>query len=306
MTSQKPHLTQLDLFNDSGAIALANDAIAALRNLDADHAAVFIQRIIAEESEYHGLGALRTLCQAVQDWPFPSSTPMEISETVRRLEVEVQPAVETLMRGEAKSFMRPYWLYLAKAQGSLVYDTGFPQSFCAGLYLRTGDYSVAVEAVESLPSWNENSDLVYWLCLARYHFGGLDACRSLLMRLAFLTPERLPALISEISDPQIRREWVDFKSEFDWLDAEGETTGAWFPVWQLLEHSDMKIASDAVPSLAIRPVQAFDLLSRLVKLEKRGLSPTLVSLRSQLRDLDQNLFAVYMARRTGIKFNPKP
>ena len=103
MTCQKPHPTQLDLFNDSGAVVFANDAIAALRNFDAVHAAVFIQRIIAEEPEYHGLDALKTLCQAVQDWPFPSSTPMEISETVRRLEVEVQPAVETLMRGEAKS-----------------------------------------------------------------------------------------------------------------------------------------------------------------------------------------------------------
>ena len=114
----------------------------------------------------------------------------------------------------------------------------------------------------------------------------------------FLAPKRLPALLSEVADLQIRREWVDFKSEFDWLDAEGETTGAWFPVWQLLEHSDMKIASDAAPSLAVRPLQAFDLLSRLITLEKRGLSPALVSLRSQLRDLDQNLFAVYMARRS--------
>ena len=118
------------------------------------------------------------------------------------------------------------------------------------------------------------------------------------MRLAFLKSKRLPALISEIADPQIRKEWIAFKSEFDWLDPEGETTGAWFPVWQVLEHSDMKIASEAAPSLAVRPVQAFDLLSRLIKLEKRGLSPALVSLRSQLRDLDQNLFDVYMARRS--------
>ena len=298
MTCQKPHPTQLDLFNDSGAVVFANDAIAALRNFDAVHAAVFIQRIIAEEPEYHGLDALKTLCQAVQDWPFPSSTPMEITETVRRLEIEVQPAVETLMRGEAKSFMRPYWLYLAKAQGSQAYDSEFPQSFCASLYLLTGDYSSTVEAIESIPRWNENSDLVYWLCLARYPIGGIDACRSLLMRLAFLRSKRLPALIREIADPQIRKEWIAFKSEFDWLDAEGETTGAWFPAWQLLEHSDMKIASDAVPSLDVPPVQAFDLLSRLIKLEKRGLSPALVSLRSQLRDLDQNLFDVYMARRS--------
>jgi len=108
----------------------------------------------------------------------------------------------------------------------------------------------------------------------------------------------LSALISEIADPQIRKEWIAFKSEFDWLDPEGETTGAWFPVWQPLEHSDMKIASDAAPSLAVRPLQAFDLLSRLITLEKRGLSPALVSLRSQLRDLDHNLFVAYMARRS--------
>jgi hypothetical protein len=298
MSHQMSHPAQLDLFNDSGAVVFANDALDALHKRDASRAAVCIQRITDEEPEYHSLNALRTLCRTVRDWPLPSSNPLEIAEAVQRIVVQVQPAVEALMRGEAGSFMRPFWLDLAKAPGSQAFDAGFPQSFSACLYLRSGDNLAAIKAVESVPNWQNNPDLLCWLCLARYRANGLDGCRSLLIKLAFLWPKHFPTIINEIADPQIRREWIAFKSEFDWFDPDDELAGAWFPVWQLLEYSDTQVASDALPELTTPAVEAFDLLGRLIKLEKRGLSPALVSLRSQLRDLDQNLFIVYMARRS--------
>ncbi|MEI7869458.1 MAG: hypothetical protein WCI11_16330 [Candidatus Methylumidiphilus sp.] len=299
MTSRTSQTTQLDLFNDSGAVVYANDALAALHKRDATRAADCIRRIIDEEPGYCTLGALQTLCQAVQDWPFPCSNPMELAEAIRRLEVQVQPAAESLMRGEAVNFIRPYWLELANAAGSQVYDAAFPQSFCAGLYIRCEDGLSAIKAVESVPNWEGIPDLLHLLCLARYRVGGFNGCQSVLMRLAFLSPQRLSDTINGMGDAQIRKDWIAFKSGFDWLDPDDETMGAWFPVWYLLEHTDSPFAADAMPVLATAAVRVFELLTRIIKLEKNGLSTALVSLRKQLRGLDQNVFADYMARRSA-------
>lgn len=292
------HPAQLDLFNDVGVVVYANDALDALRKRDVINAERCIRRITSEEPTYRSLGALQTLCRMIRDWPFAASTPKEVAAAIQSIESELQPAAETLMRGEVADFIRPFWVELTEASGSQVYDPAFPQAFCAGLHLRCGEHLAAIKSVESIPNWDGIPTMLYWHCLARCHIGGLKECHSTLIKLALLAPSLLPAAIAEMGDPNLRKAWVAFKSEFDWLEPEDETAGAWFPVWHLLEHSDSPFAADAMPRASSPPIQALGLLVRILKLEKRGLSPALLALRGKLQKLDENIFALYMKRRS--------
>jgi hypothetical protein len=296
MTPRTSHPGQLDLFLHSGAVVFANDAIDALRKRDAARAADCLRRLFAEEPAYRTLGALQILCRAVQDWPFPAASPIEIADAVRRLETEVQPAADLVMREEARSFMRTFWCDLANAASHHPYEADYPQSFRSGLYLRCGDHWAASKAVESIPNRDENPDALYWFAVARYSIGGLEACRPSLLRLALLAPKRLPAAIGAIADPSLDRDWSAFQDACSWLDPQDETADAWFPAWYLLEHPDTRIALEAA-TLATTAVQAFVLIGRLIELERRGHSAELILARSHLRELAPELFAIYMARR---------
>lgn len=297
MPHRTPYSQQLDLFIHSNTVILANDTIEALLRRDCVRAADCLRHLIAEEPDYRNLGALRTLCRTLQEWPFPATDRVEITEAVRRLETDVQAAADAVMHTEAKDFMAPFWRDLANAANHHAYDADFPQAFSAHLYLRCGDHSAAAKAAESVPNSNDNPDALYWLALAQYRVAGLDACLHSLVRLALLAPKRLSRIVAEINDPGLRRDWDAFQDECAWLDPADETADSWFPAWYLVEHSDTRLAPD-MPSLKpTTPQRAYALVVRLIQLEKRGYSKALVAERRQLLDLAPELFALYMARR---------
>jgi len=285
------------VFLHSGPVVFANDAVDALCRRDALRAADCIRRLIAEDPSYRTLGALQTLCRALREWPFPAANPTEMADAVARLETEVQPAADMAMCAEAQGFMRPFWRDLANAAVSHPYDADFSQSFCAGLYLRCGDSGAAAKAAQSIPNWQNNSDALYWLTLARYGIGGLEACRTSLMRLALLAPSRLSATIAEIDDPMLQEDWSAFQDDCAWLDPHDETADAWFPAWYRLEHPDADTALEAASLPTMPATQAFVLIGRLIEIERGGYSLDLVAGRKALQELEPDLFALYMAKR---------
>ncbi|MBI3937971.1 MAG: hypothetical protein HY323_13415 [Betaproteobacteria bacterium] len=298
MNGQVPSSGQLDLFLHSRAAVLANDVIDTLIARDAVRAAECLDRLRAEEPTHRTCKALEALCQILREWPFPSSSPTEIAEAIRRLETDTHPAALAAMGDKAGEFMRPFWRDLAQAAGPHVYDAAFPQSYSAALYLRCGDPEAAVAAALAVAHRDDNVDALHWLAVARYRTDGLDACRIPLMRLALLGPERLPAALSEIDDPLLNRDWQAFHATCHWLDSEDKTVGTWFPAWHLVEHPGIRINCGGPVTLpATRATQTFSAIARLLELEKHGYSTALVSARSRLRELDPDMFAFYMARR---------
>ena len=298
MNGQIPDSGQLDLFVHSHAVVLANDVIAALLARDAARAAECLDRLRAEEPGHRVRKALETLCHALAEWPLPSANPVEIAEAIRRLEADTHPAALTAMGEKAAQFMRPLWRDLAQAAKPHAYDAAFPQSYSAPLHLRCGDAETAAIAAQAVAHHEENVDALYWLAVARYRMDGLAACRTPLMRLALLGPERLPEALSEIDDPLLNRDWHAFHVACHWLDPENQTVAAWFPAWHLVEHPGIRIdCGDSKTLPATRAGQPFITIPRLLELEKHGYSTALVSARSRLRDLDPDMFAFYMARR---------
>jgi hypothetical protein len=75
--------------------------------------------------------------------------------------------------------MYPLWNDLAHAARLHGYDAAFPQSFCAGLYLRCGDARAAARKAESIPDWERNADALHWVAVGRYRIDGPDTCLAL-------------------------------------------------------------------------------------------------------------------------------
>lgn len=118
------------------------------------------------------------------------------------------------------------------------------------------------------------------------------------MRLALLAPKRLPALLAGIDEPLLNRDWRAFQADCHWLDSEDDTAGSWYPAWHLVEHPGMEIEIGELATLpTTRAAQTFVEIRRLLSLEKRGYSAALISARIRLRELDRDVFALYMARR---------
>lgn len=298
LNSQTLDFVQLDLFLDSRVVVLANDVIHALLARDAARATVVLERLRMEEPGHHLLSALEGLRRTLEAWPAPSTSAADIERAIHWLETDVHSVAQAALGENASNFMLPFWRDLANAPGANVYDARSPQAYRAALYLRCGDPEAAAAAAQAVERPDTNADALHWLAVARYRMEGLDACRMPLIRLALLAPQRLPATLQEIDDPLLNRDWYAFQATCHWLDPEGEEFGSWFPAWYLVEHPGTVVDLGSPLTLPETvPVQAMKTIARLVKLEKGGYSPALISARSRLRELDSNMFEFYMARR---------
>lgn len=298
MANDFPDSAQLDLFAHSRAVVLANDVIDALLARDAALATERFNSLCIEEPGHRAREALQTLCRALGAWPRPSANPAEIAEAIQWLDAKAHPAALAALGDEAAAFMRPFWCELASAASLHAYDPAHPQAYSASLHLRCGDAMAATAAARAVPNCDGNADALHWMTVARYRAEGFDACRAPLMRVALLAPKHLPALLAEIDEPLLNRDWRAFQADFDWLDSEDDTVSSWYPAWHLVEHPGVEIEIGELATLpATRAAQTFVEIGRLLSLEKRGYSAALVSARSRLRELDGNVFAFYMARR---------
>jgi hypothetical protein len=137
-----------------------------------------------------------------------------------------------------------------------------------------------------------------WLTLARHRLRGLSAARPTLFALAWCAPGRVSRLVADLGDDALERDWDAFESS-DWPATPQAELPAWFPAWYLIQHPaaapELMVAADAQQSAAGAAAQ---LLVRILDSEKDGNSRRLVRLRQQLRDLNADLFSLYMARRT--------
>jgi hypothetical protein len=298
LNSQTLGFVQLDLFLDSRSVVLANDVTHALLARDAARATVVLERLRLEEPGHHLLGALDGLCRTLKAWPPLSTSAADVERAIHWLETDVHPMAQAALGENAGNFMLAFWCDLAKAPGAKVYGAGSPQAYRAALYLRCGDPEAAAAAAQAVEQPDGNADALHWLAVARYRMEELDACRMPLMRLALLAPQRFPVTLQEIDDPLLNRDWYAFQAACHWLDPEGEEFGSWFPAWYLVEHPGIVVDFGSPLTLPETvPVQAMKAIARLVKLEKGGYSPALISARSRLRELDSNMFEFYMARR---------
>ncbi len=289
---------QLDLFIDSRGVILANEVLTALLARDAPRALQRLDDMSRDASDHPRLPALETLVHALAGWEPPVRETVAIARLVADLDDNVGPAAEVALGPEAAAFLGGFFRELAAAAEGLPYAPAYRSAHRAALCLRCGDFSGAEQAALAIPDWNATPDALHWLTVTRYRVGGVDAARPSLFGLAWRQPTRLRPVLAELADDLLDRDWDAFEQSRDWEQVSEADLPAWFPAWYLIEHPATGKALDGVVFPDTAPADAARALLRLFALEREGNSRALVELRHRLRDLNQELFSLYMARRT--------
>ncbi len=288
---------QLDLFLDSRAVMLANDAIDALAARDAGRAGVALERLRSEAPDHPALPALRTSVRRLAEWRRPGTDPQAILFTVRWLDEELAPAARQVLGDAASAFVAEFFREMAQDARGVAYEPAHAQSHCAALCLRCGEWAQAEAAAAAIPGATRRSDPLQWLTVARYRQNGLVAAQPTLFALAWHAPHRLAAVRAALADEPLEREWQAFERACDWESVAEDELPAWFPAWFLVEHpvAGKELGDVAFPDSP--PASAARLLVALLALERRGDQRRLAGERERLRRLNRELFALYMARR---------
>ena len=288
---------QLDLFLDSRAVMLANEAVDALSARDAARAPASLDRLRREGPDHPALPALETLASALAGWRKPDTDPAAIIRAVQWLDNEIAPAAGRALGPAAQAFVGGFFRDLAGAARALPYEPARATAHRAWLCLRCGEWEEAEEAARAIPGATRNPDALHWLCVARYRRYGLAAARSSLFALAWHAPQRLPSILAELDDELLDRDWQAFDRASEWESVQESERPAWFPAWYLLAYPVVgKELSDAA-SPDTPPADAARLLVELAELERQGNQRKLVGQRERLRRLSPDLFSLYMARR---------
>lgn len=289
---------QLDLFLDSQAVMLANDAVDALSARDASQAAAALERLGHGAPDHPALPALRVLADGLAGWRTPGADPQAIVRAVRWLDGELAPAAGRVLGAAAPAFVAGFFRDLADAARGVAYEPAHAEAHRAGLCLRSGEWTEAEESARAIPGAAGNPDALQWLSVARYRRDGLAAARPSLFALAWHAPQRLAPLRAELADELLEREWAAFERACEWESVAQAELPAWFPAWFLLEHPVVgrELTDAAFPD--IPAANAARLLVALFELERQGNQRRLVGQRERLRDLSAEFFSLYMARRT--------
>lgn len=288
---------QLDLFLDSHAVVLANDAVRAIRERDGMRATRVAEELRVEAPDYPGLTSLETLARFLAQWHPSARDAATIVSIVRVLEDEIAPAAGAALGDGANDVVAPFFRDLAEASRGIDYDRSHAKAHRAWLSLRCGDWAAAEEAALAIPGADNIPDALHWLTVARHRQQGLSAARATLFALAWHEPGRLAEVIEELHDETLERDFTAFHDSCEWPNTSPADLPAWFPAWYVLEHPVAAADVDHGKRSGAAPSRSARLLARMLDIERQGEWKRLVALREELRSASEDLFSLYMARR---------
>lgn len=291
-------MEQLDIFEHGHDRALINalaDAVARADLPAANEAAAALDA--AFPGDRH-LTPAALLVQALAaeaadgDRPWPDAA---VALSARRhLETSLHEAALTLLGSEAaQSWLAARWRHLARRARPLPFSPADAPAHAASLWLQAGDWAAAASAVETIESWRRKPQPLAWMAQARWQHRGPDAAWPLLVELAWLAPQRLPALLALLHDARLARLARGYENSL-----EAALGWAWWPAWLLVEQPLLAEPLDAAQSPGdAAPERGFKLLQALLRLEREGRHHEIVALRRELKVLQPELFAAYLRTR---------
>jgi len=126
---------QLDLFLDSRAVMLANDAVGALAARDAARAGEALERLAREAPDHPGLPAFQALARALAERRRPGADPQAILAAVRWLDDELAPAASQVLGDAAQAFVAEFFRGMAQDARGVAYEPAHAQARRAVQYL---------------------------------------------------------------------------------------------------------------------------------------------------------------------------
>ena len=288
-------MQQLDIFSDSLPVQHANALIAALARFDRAACWPALQSLAAVAPDHAGLARLRMLCEFVTNWPAAGDDPAApdsataVVDAERMISERIVPATEAMGRA-GTMLLRRCWSDLARCSEAAGVGPQHPDAFAAELHLRAGQPRDAVRTAADVPGADRRAAVQRWLALGNYRHGEKEASLTAALRYAWLAPQRFNALVEEMNDRELARNWRSFEADLEDLDA------TWFPAWLANEKKSGATIADNVPP-GDGP-QAYRLVVRLSRREHGGLCPAVYEDRRLLKQLDECFFAFYMRQRS--------
>ena len=289
---------QLDIFDHSRDVMLRNDVVDALVRRDASAARTAWQILEEAFPIDDALPALTVLIEAVERRAgivFVDHDAVAESRSV--LNDHFAPAALRVFGEKAgANWMVPLWRDAAQSAARLAFRADRGEDHAAPLWLRTGDWQAAADAVANIESWRRIPAPLAWMVEARYRLTGLEAAWTFLAELAWLSPRRYGELTRRLADPSLDKLLKQFGSSF-----EGDGSAAdlvWFPAWVLTEKAGLaRWLGEAQPSRDGAPERVMRLLIELIGLERQGRHHDVVERRKTLRDMHPILYGAYMKAR---------
>jgi len=288
---------QFDLFTGSDRVALRNDVILALAQGHASAAQAAWRNLRQHFPEDNCLDAFQVLIETESQRTSAVFVDHNASRDARAALLQtLTPAAECCLGRQADAWLRSHWQNLAQRASHLNYRADTPDDHAAPLWLRAGNWQACTEAVSSITSWRRMPPPLSWMLQARLKTQGLLANWGLLAELAWMSPQRLRAVIEQSDDPILVALVSKFELNFE--DSGDDRDLAWFPAWVLTEQPALAGAlTQAQASQHSEPEQAMRALLELLGLERQGRQRDILEARKSLRGLHGALYAAYMATR---------
>ena len=289
---------QLDIFDHSRDIQLRNDLVQALLLRDPAAARTAWMALAQEYPEDDTLPPAAVLIDTLAQRPEALFSHHESAGEARHaLAEQVEPAaLRVLGANDGAAWLVPLWRTLALRAARLPFDPQRSEDHAAPLWLRAGQWAEASAAVARIESWRRIPAPLSWMAEACYRQRDLDGTWGLLVELAWLSPQRLDAVLQAIADPLLLKLRAAFEAAFD--GGAGSADLCWFPAWLLTEKPSLApLLAMAQRCASTQPEQAMRLLLELLGLERQGRQHEVVQRRKALRDSCPALYAAYIAKR---------
>ncbi len=288
---------QLDIFGHSRDVMLKNDVIGALKRRDALGARTSRTILFREYPELSGLADLDTMIDALEQ-PIPRIHAHPELATARLwLADSVEPATSRVLGNRmGREWVSPLWQDLATGAAALPFHPNSPHEHSAPIWLRTGDWSAAATAVKTIESWRRKPVPLSWMLHAKLELSGLQANLGILAELAWISPRRLADVVSATNEPLIKQLVEKFEATFTGFETAADLI--WFPAWLLTDRPDLAASlAMAQPSNHSPAEKAMRIMISLLSLERQGRHHDIVEERKHLKDVNEELFLVYMNTR---------
>ncbi len=291
-------MQQLDIFADSEPVRRANALVDALIRFDRPVAHRALQDLRALDPQGEDVPGFQLLCNFVVGWPDSRSAanwprnPAEVAALEEVLSEHIVPAAAVLGGEGSKVLLRRCWSDLAGAAEACGVGPENRACFAAELYLRAGKFSQAVRLAQSVPGAALRSAAQRWLALGYQGCGDAIRSRHAVSRYAWLAPQGFGALLAELHETSLDRDWRDFQSDLGDLDA------TWFPAWCAHEQKVDAALLENLPE--IDGAMAYRLVTGLAIRERSGLGAAVFEDRARLKRLNEIFFAFYLERRSSV------
>lgn len=292
-------MQQLDIFADSLSIQWTNALIVALSRFDRIASRQALQSLAAVDPAHVGLTRFQELCDFLADWPDGCDAPewprtaAAVAAAVQSVEQRIVPTA-AIMGNARRSLLDKIWLDLGRASEKAGIGHERHHCFSAELYLRAHQFRDVVRMATDVPGADRHAAVQRWLGLGYGGCGELELARAAALRYAWLAPQRFGALLGEMGDAALSRDWRDFQSDLGNLDA------TWFPAWCAHEKKGGSTVLDNLPP-GDGPM-AYCVVTGLVMRERAGLCPAVYEDRAKLKRLSESFFAFYLGRRSDPRF----